>query len=93
MEAKTQNMETIPTPADTHETSEYDASKRVSTASNDSFPHPKNTPNLMSNLRRKLFSLWLYNPIQTLAASIKLSVSLLLLDLGQSVGLLGRVIS
>jgi hypothetical protein len=37
--------------------------------------------------------LWLYRPIQTLAASMKLSVSLQLLDLGQSVGLLGRVIS
>jgi hypothetical protein len=40
-----------------------------------------------------IFFLWLYNPIQALAASMKLSVSLQLLDLGQSVGLLGRVIS
>jgi hypothetical protein len=32
-------------------------------------------------------------PIQALAASMKLSVSLQLLDLGQSVGLLGRVIA
>jgi hypothetical protein len=39
------------------------------------------------------FFLWLYSPIQALAASMKLSVSLQLLDLGQSVGLLGRVIS
>jgi hypothetical protein len=39
------------------------------------------------------FFLWLYRPIQTLAASMKFSVSLQLLDLGQSVGLLGRVIS
>jgi hypothetical protein len=39
------------------------------------------------------FFLWLYNPIQALDASMKLSVSLQLLDLGQSVGLLGRVIS
>jgi hypothetical protein len=39
------------------------------------------------------FFLWLYSPIQTLAASMKLSVSLQLLDLGQPVGLLGRVIS
>jgi hypothetical protein len=39
------------------------------------------------------FYLWLYSPIQALAASMKLSVSLQLLDLGQSVGLLGRVIS
>jgi hypothetical protein len=37
--------------------------------------------------------LWLYSPIQALAASMKLCVSLQLLDLGQSVGLLGRVIS
>jgi hypothetical protein len=37
--------------------------------------------------------LWLYSPIQALAASMKLSVSLQLLDLGQSVGPLGRVIS
>jgi hypothetical protein len=37
--------------------------------------------------------LWLYSPIQTLATSMKLSVSLQLLDLGQLVGLLGRVIS
>jgi hypothetical protein len=36
-----------------------------------------------------LFSLWLCTPIHTLAASIKLPVSLQLLDLG----LLGRVIS
>jgi hypothetical protein len=34
------------------------------------------------------FSLWLYSPYHVLAASMKLSVSLLLLDLGQSVGLL-----
>jgi hypothetical protein len=40
-----------------------------------------------------VFFLWLYSPIQALAVSMKLSVSLLLLDLGQSVGLLGRVIS
>jgi hypothetical protein len=39
------------------------------------------------------FFLWLYSPIQTVAASMKLSVSLQFLDLGQSVGLLGRVIS
>jgi hypothetical protein len=39
------------------------------------------------------FFLWLYSPIQALAASMKLSVSLQLLDLGQSVALLGRVIS
>jgi hypothetical protein len=36
------------------------------------------------------FFLWLYNPIQALAASMKFSVSLQLLDLEQSVGLLGR---
>jgi hypothetical protein len=40
-----------------------------------------------------LFFLWLYSPIQALAASMKLSVSLQLLYTGQSVGLLGRVIS
>jgi hypothetical protein len=39
------------------------------------------------------FFLWLYSPIGYLAASMKVSVSLQLLDLGQSVGLLGRVIS
>jgi hypothetical protein len=39
------------------------------------------------------FYLRLYSPIQALAASMKLSVSLQLLHLGQSVGLLGRVIS
>jgi hypothetical protein len=36
---------------------------------------------------------WLYSLIMALAASMKLSVSLQLLDLRQSVGLLGRVIS
>jgi hypothetical protein len=40
-----------------------------------------------------IFFLRLYSPIQALTASIKLSISLQLLDLGQSVGLLGRVIS
>jgi hypothetical protein len=39
------------------------------------------------------FFLWLYGPIQALAASMKLTVSLQLLDLEQSVGLFGRVIS
>jgi hypothetical protein len=39
------------------------------------------------------FFLWLYSPIQALAVSMKLSVSLQLLDLGQPVGILGRVIS
>jgi hypothetical protein len=39
------------------------------------------------------FFLWLYSPIQALAASMKLPVSLQLLDFGQSVGFLGRVIS
>jgi hypothetical protein len=39
------------------------------------------------------FFLWLYSPIQALAASMKLSISLQLLDLGQSAGLLGWVIS
>jgi hypothetical protein len=38
-------------------------------------------------------SLWLYSPIHALAASMKLSVSLQLLDLEQLAGLLGRVIS
>jgi hypothetical protein len=37
--------------------------------------------------------LWLYSPIQALPASMKLSVPLQLLDLGKSVGLLGREIS
>jgi hypothetical protein len=36
------------------------------------------------------FPLCLYSPIQALAASMKLSVSLQLLDLGQLVGLLER---
>jgi hypothetical protein len=39
------------------------------------------------------FSFWLYSPIQALVASLKLSVSLQLLDVEQSVGPLGRVIS
>jgi hypothetical protein len=39
------------------------------------------------------FFLWLYSPIQASAASTKLSVSLQLLDIKQSVGLLGSVIS
>jgi hypothetical protein len=39
------------------------------------------------------FFLWLYNPIWASAASIKLSVSLQLLYLGQSAQLLGLVIS
>jgi hypothetical protein len=46
-----------------------------------------------SSLYSFFFFLRLYSPIQALAASIKLSVSLQLLDLGQSVGLLGLVIS
>jgi hypothetical protein len=37
-------------------------------------------------------TLWLYSPIQALAASMKLSLSLQLLDLRQSVGRFGRVI-
>jgi hypothetical protein len=41
----------------------------------------------------RIFSLWLYSPIQALAASMKFSVSLQLLDLEQLVGLLGRMIS
>jgi hypothetical protein len=45
------------------------------------------------NIYIYFFFLWFYSPIQALAASMKLSVSLQLLDLGQSVGLLGRVIS
>jgi hypothetical protein len=40
-----------------------------------------------------IFFLWLYSPIQALAASMKLSVSLQVLDLGQSVGFLERVIN
>jgi hypothetical protein len=51
---------------------------------------------VMSDVTQPLFCflfLWLYSPIQALAASMKLSISLLVLDLGQSVGLLGRVIS
>jgi hypothetical protein len=39
------------------------------------------------------FFLCLYSPIQALTAAMKLSASLQLLDLGQSVGLLGRAIS
>jgi hypothetical protein len=39
------------------------------------------------------FPLWLYSPIQALAASMKISVSLQLLEPGESVGLLGQVIS
>jgi hypothetical protein len=43
--------------------------------------------------RISFFFLWLYSPIKALAASMKLSVSLQFLDLGESVGCLGRVIS
>jgi hypothetical protein len=39
------------------------------------------------------FFVWLCSRIQALAASLKLSISLQLLDLGQLVGLLGQVIS
>jgi hypothetical protein len=39
------------------------------------------------------FPLWRYSSIWALAASMKLSVSLQLLNLGHSAGLLGRVIS
>jgi hypothetical protein len=39
------------------------------------------------------FPLWLYSQIQAFSTSMKLSVSLQLLDPGQSVGLPGRVIS
>jgi hypothetical protein len=38
-------------------------------------------------------SLWLYGPVQALAASMKLSFPFQLLDIGQSVGHLGRVIN
>jgi hypothetical protein len=44
-------------------------------------------------LDKLLFPLRLYSPIWASAASMKLSVSVQLLDLGQSAGLLGRVIS
>jgi hypothetical protein len=47
----------------------------------------------MSDYLKTIFLLWLYSLLQALAASMKLSVSLQLLDLGQSVGLLGQVIS
>jgi hypothetical protein len=45
------------------------------------------------NTRAEFFFLWLCSPIQPLAASIKFSLSLRLLDLGQSVGLHGGMIS
>jgi hypothetical protein len=45
------------------------------------------------HVSNSLFFLWLYSPIKALAAYMKLSVSFQLLDLGQTVGLLGRVIS
>jgi hypothetical protein len=41
----------------------------------------------------RFFFLWLYSPIQVLAASMELSVLFQLLDLEKSVGLLGGVIS
>jgi hypothetical protein len=47
----------------------------------------------MTNLALFFFSFGSTAPIQALAASMKLSVSLQLLDLGESVELLGRVIS
>jgi hypothetical protein len=37
--------------------------------------------------------IWLYSPVSALAASMNFPVSFQLLDLGQSAGLLGRVIS
>jgi hypothetical protein len=40
-----------------------------------------------------IFFLWLYSPIQALAAPMKLSISFQLLDLGQLVGLLGWMTS
>jgi hypothetical protein len=40
-----------------------------------------------------VFPLWLYSPIQALITSMKFSISLQLLDLGQLVGLLWRMIS
>jgi hypothetical protein len=49
--------------------------------------------NALINYLEEYFFLWLYSPIQALGASMKHSVSLQLLDLGQSVGLLGQVIS
>jgi hypothetical protein len=51
------------------------------------------TVSMAGTTKLLFFFLWFYSPIQALAASMKLSVSLQLLDLGQSVGLLGRVIS
>jgi hypothetical protein len=48
---------------------------------------------LLKNVICMFFFLWPNSPIQALIASMKLSVSLQLLELGQWVGLLGRVIS
>jgi hypothetical protein len=45
------------------------------------------------NIKFSIIFLWFYSPIQALAASMKLSVSLQLLDLGRAAGLLGWVIS
>jgi hypothetical protein len=42
---------------------------------------------------KQYFFLWLYSPIQAFAASMKFYVSLRLLEIGQSEGPLGRVIS
>jgi hypothetical protein len=41
MAEKEQTMDTSPPPADTQETSEHEATKRVNTTSNDSFSHQK----------------------------------------------------
>jgi hypothetical protein len=41
--------------------------------------------NMVMNLLVPFLSLWLYSPIQAVAASMELSVSLELLDQGQSV--------
>jgi hypothetical protein len=43
--------------------------------------------------QKEHFFLWFCSSIQALAASMKLSVSLQLIDLGQSVGFFGRMMS
>jgi hypothetical protein len=57
------------------------------------FSEPNETKHKCLIKHYTFFFLWLYSPIEASAASMKLSVSLQLLDLGQSVGFLGRVIN
>jgi hypothetical protein len=54
--------------------------------------HTRQTSSIPTSCISKFLFHWIYIPIWALAASMKLSVSLQLLDLGELVGLLGWVI-